>query len=65
MTEILPSFGLQILKMPCCKEVEIWGVSFKCDSKFSVHVKNKLVKDNKFLYISLEHCAKRVTRPSQ
>ena len=65
MTEILPPFPLQILKMPRCKEVEILGVTFKCDSKFSVHVKNKLIKANKSLYISLEHCAKRVTRPSQ
>ena len=62
MTEILPAFFLQILKMPCCKEVEILGVT---DSKFSVYVKNKLIKANKSLYISLEHCAKRLTRPSQ
>ena len=34
-----------------CKEVEIVGVTFQCDSKFSVHVKNKLIKTNKSLHI--------------
>ena len=35
--------------IPSCKEVEILGVAFQCDSKFSVHVKNKLIKGNKSL----------------
>ena len=34
-----------------CKEVEILGVTFWCDSKFSVHMKNKLIKANKSLHI--------------
>ena len=33
--------------IPSCKEVEILGVTLQCDSNFSVHVKNKLVKANK------------------
>ena len=37
--------------IPSCKEVEILGVTFRCDSKVSVHVKNKLIKANKFLHI--------------
>ena len=37
--------------IPSCKEVEIFGVTFQCDSKFSVHVKNKLIKANKSLHI--------------
>ena len=37
--------------IPSCKEVEILGVTFQCDSKFSVHVKNKLIKANKSLLI--------------
>ena len=37
--------------IPICKEVEILGVTFQCDSKFSEHVKNKLVKANKSLQI--------------
>ena len=37
--------------IPSCKEVEILGVTFQCDSKFSVHVKNKLIKANKSLHI--------------
>ena len=37
--------------IPSCKEDEILGVTFKCDSKFSVHVKNKLIKANKSLHI--------------
>ena len=37
--------------IPSCKEVEILGVTFQCDSKFSVHVKNKLIKANKSLNI--------------
>ena len=45
---------------PSCKEVEILGVTFQCDSKFSVNVKNKLIKANKSL-ISLERCPKRGT----
>ena len=45
--------------IPSCKEVEILGVTFQCDSKFLVQVKNKLIKANKSLYISLECCAKR------
>ena len=37
---------------PSCKEVEILGVTFQeCDSKFSVHVKSKLIKTNKSLHI--------------
>ena len=40
-----------IRMIPSCKEVEIWGVTFQCDSKFSVHVKNKLIKTNKSLHI--------------
>ena len=47
--------------IPSCKEVEILGVTFQCDSKFLVQVKNKLIKANKPLYISLECCAKRGT----
>ena len=37
--------------IPSCEEVEIWGVTFRCDSKVSVHVKNKLIKANKSLHI--------------
>ena len=37
--------------IPSCKEGEIMGVTFQCDSKFSVHVKNKLIKTNKSLHI--------------
>ena len=37
--------------IPNCKEVEILEVTFQCDRKFSVHVKNKLIKANKSLYI--------------
>ena len=37
--------------IPSCKEVEILGITFHCDSKFSVHVKNKLIKANKSLHI--------------
>ena len=37
--------------IPSCKEVEILGVTFQCDSKFSVHVKNKLIKTNESLHI--------------
>ena len=37
--------------IPSCKEVEILGVTFQCDSKFSVLVKNKLIKANKSLHI--------------
>ena len=33
--------------IPSCKEVEILGVTFQCDSNFPVYVKNKLVKANK------------------
>ena len=42
---------LVVLPTPGCKEVEILGVTFQCDSKFSVHVKNKLIKGNKSLHI--------------
>ena len=34
-----------------CKEVEVLGVTFQCDSKFSLHVKNKLIKANQSLQI--------------
>ena len=37
--------------IPSCKEVEILGVTFQCDSKFSVHVKNKVIKAKKSLHI--------------
>ena len=37
--------------IPSCKEVEILGVTFQCDSKFSVNVKSKLIKTNKSLHI--------------
>ena len=37
--------------IPSCKEVEILGVTFQCNSKFSVHAKNKLTKANKSLHI--------------
>ena len=37
--------------IPSCKEVEILGVTFPCNSKFSVHAKNKLTKANKTLHI--------------
>ena len=42
--------------IPSCKEVEILGVTFQCDSKFSVHVKNKLIKANKSLHILRRLC---------
>ena len=42
--------------IPSCKEVEILGVTFQCDSKFSVHVKNKLIKANKSLHILRTLC---------
>ncbi|CAH3125103.1 unnamed protein product, partial [Porites lobata] len=36
--EKLKSYFLPLRnRMPCCKEVEILEVTFKCDSKFSVH----------------------------
>ena len=34
-----------------CKEVDILGVTFQWDSKFSVHVKKKLIEATKFLHI--------------
>ena len=34
-----------------CKEVEILGVTFQRGSKFSVHVKKKIIKAKKSLYI--------------
>ena len=34
-----------------CKEVEIFGVTFQCESKLPVHVKNKLIKANKSIRI--------------
>ena len=37
--------------IPSCKEVEILGITFHRDSKFSVHAKNKLIKANKTLHI--------------
>ena len=37
--------------IPSCKEVEILGVTFQCESKLSVQVKNKLIKASKFLHI--------------
>ena len=37
--------------IPSCKEVEILGVIAQCDSKFSVHAKNKLIKANKSVHI--------------
>ena len=40
-----------IRMIPSCKEVEIFGVTFQCESKLSVHVKNKLIKANKSLHI--------------
>ena len=42
--------------IPSCKEVEILGVTFQCDSKFLVQVKNKLIKANKFLHILRRLC---------
>ena len=38
-------------RIPSCKEVEILGVTFQSDSKFSVHAKKKLIKANKSLLI--------------
>ena len=40
-----------IRMIPSCKEVEIFGVTFQCESKLSVHVKNKIIKANKSLHI--------------
>ena len=40
-----------IRMIPSCKEVEIFGVTFQCESKLSVHVKNKLIKANKSIRI--------------
>ena len=38
--------------IPSCKEVEILGVTFQCDSKsVSVHAKNKRIKATKSLHI--------------
>ena len=38
--------------IPSCKEVEILGATFQCDSKsVSVHAKNKLIKGTKYLHI--------------
>ena len=48
-----------IVMIPGCKEIDILGVTFQCDSKFSTHVKNKLKLTNP--YISFERCAKRGT----
>ena len=44
------------IHVPSCKEVEILGITFQCDSKFSVHVKNKLIKANKSLHILKRLC---------
>ena len=43
--------GNRNLYSPSCKEVEILRAIFQCNSKFSVHVKNKLIKANKFLHM--------------
>ena len=40
-----------IAMIPRCNEVAILRVTFQCDSKFSTHVKNKLIKANKCLFI--------------
>ena len=56
------------IHVPSCKEVEILGITFQCDSKFSVRVKNKLIKANKSLHILRSLCKKGVqsvrNRPS-
>ena len=44
------------IHVPSCIEVEILGITFQCDSKFSVHVKNKLIKANKSLHILRRLC---------
>ena len=41
-----PIFGI-----PSCTNVSILGVTFQSDCKFNTHVKNKLVKANKCLYV--------------
>ena len=41
-----PTFGI-----PSCTYVSILGVTFQSDCKFNIHVKNKLVKVNKCLYV--------------
>ena len=41
-----PIFGI-----PSCTYVSILGVTFQRDCKFNTHVKNKLVKANKCLYV--------------
>ena len=43
--------GNRNLYSPSCKEVEILRAIFQCNSKFSVYVKNKLIKANKFLHM--------------
>ena len=45
--DLFPPTGM----IPSCKEVEILGVTIQCDSKFSVHVKKKLIKAKKSRYI--------------
>ena len=40
-----------IASIPSCEEVVILGVTFQCNSKYSVHVKNKLIKANKCLHV--------------
>ncbi|CAB3991556.1 Hypothetical predicted protein [Paramuricea clavata] len=40
-----------IAMIPMCKAVKVMGVTFQCDGKFGEHVKNKLIKANKCLYI--------------
>ena len=40
-----------IAMIPRCNEVVILRVTFQCDNKFSTHVKNKLIKANKCLFV--------------
>ena len=42
-------FSSPIGMIPSCKEVEVLGVTFQCDSKFLLHVKHKLIKANQSL----------------
>jgi len=46
-----PIFGI-----PSCTYVSILGVTFQSNCKFNAHVKNKLVKANRYLYVLRSLC---------
>ncbi len=40
-----------IAMIPVCKSVKVLGVTFQCDGKYGEHVKDKLIKANRCLYV--------------